>query len=118
MSKRNTHSGKINIYVILFILSLVFVVATLFIPKTINDYNALNNISCGLPIPFVIFNSIRALPDYAWTSECINWSGNFMESAGIKFLWLPFFMDVALVFVLLSGSFCVIQQVHQKQIKP
>ena len=107
-----------RIHIIFLALSLFLVFASLYLPKTFNDYNALNNVACGYPFPFVTFISHRALPDYAWTDNCINWLGEPGRAARLQILWLSFFVNVAIVFVLLFGAFRVIQLIRPKIIKP
>lgn len=108
-------------YFIFLILSLFLVLASLYLPKTFNDYNDLNYIVCGWPEPFITFASHRGLPDYAWTKECIGWlAGPPMDWGGdtyLRFLWLPFFLNIALVFSLLTLVFRATQLINKKSTK-
>lgn len=104
-------------HLIFLALSLFLVFASLYIPKTFNDYNELNNVTCGFPFPFTTFISSRALPDYAWTESCIWWLGEGGRVARGQFLWLPFFMDIAIVFSLLTLAFNAMQLINKKRIK-
>lgn len=112
---------KKKIYLIFLALSLFIVFASLNLPKTFNDYNELNHVECGWPMPFITFTSHRSLPDYAWTKECIGWlPGAPMDWGGdtnTKFFWLPFFLNIAIVFSLLTLAFRVMQLINQKRIK-
>lgn len=92
--KRNGHAK----YLVSVLLSIFLVFATLYLPKTINttqDIKGLNNIACGWPLSFVIFDS-ASNPPPIWTVSCIGWSGSPMDTQK-HILWLPFLVNVSLV---------------------
>ncbi len=120
MSEKKHHQTvyfkKIHLFFLAFSLLIVF--ASLYLPKTFNDYNELVRVSCGWPMPFITFTSHRALPDYAWTENCIGWlPGAPMDWGGdtnIKFFWLPFFLNIAMVFSLLTLAFNALQLIQHR----
>ena len=91
-------------FLVTLLCSIFIVFLTLGLPKTINDPNKLHNMMCGWPIPFIMFNSGSALPDYAWTKSCIGWAGSPMDTEK-EILWIPFLTNVAIAFSGISGIF-------------
>jgi hypothetical protein len=90
-------------------ISIIIVLATLSLPKTINDPNQLNNISCGYPLPFFAYTSYRSLSDHAETKGCLSWVGNPMETPK-TFLKQAFFVNFMIVFGVLGGSIYLIRK--------
>lgn len=103
--------------IIFSVISILLVFASLYFPKTINDYNSLNNITCGYPFSFATFMSHKALPDYAWTNSCIGWLGSPRDWGGVRFLWLPLVVNVAIVFCLVVGIFYGKQFIFESRVR-
>lgn len=110
----NIHIGRINIFLSIFVLSIIIVFATVYLPKTFNDPNALLNVKCGYPYSFMTFNSNRSLPDYAWTDSCIWWLGEGWYDGHVQFLLLWFLLDLIIVFGILFTSYHVLYFILQK----
>lgn len=105
-------------HLIILALSLFIVFASLYLPKTFNDYNELQNIKCGWPLFFIEGHS-NYDPPLPWQSSCTgSFGGTAMDQGALRdFLWLPFFLNVALVFSLLTLAFHAMQLINQKRIK-
>lgn len=96
------------------IISIIIVFSTLNFPKTINEHNQLNRITCGYPYIFITYTSYKAFPDYAETKACIGWMGNPMETPK-KILWEAFFINVTIVLGAIWGGIYLIQKLYRNK---
>jgi hypothetical protein len=105
-------------FLLIFISSIIIVLASLYLPKTINKPSQLNNIVCGWPNTFVIFDSNSNLDAsyFPRTVSCIGWSGGPIKPE-VMFLWQPYLTNVAIIFCLSTGVLYLIQFIYQNVFK-
>lgn len=92
------YSKRAALFLVSLVSSMVLVLLTLWLSKTINttsDINQLNNIECGWPVPYVVFNSSQNPPPL-WTESCIGWSGSPMDTQK-TFSWNNFLLNLVLI---------------------
>ena len=99
----------------LLFLSLLLVLGSLHLPKTFNDINELSRVGCGWPLPFVESSYNRDLP-LPWRGSCRDvFSGGYGDWGLINFFWLPFLVDIGLVFGFLYLGYSSWQKISLTQ---
>lgn len=97
MSKGIADSAMKKIYIVIFVLSIVIVFTTLYLPKTFYNQNDFNNVRCGFPLEFFVYSSGDS-PPYPWTADCIY---GIPYGPPQQFIWSLFFIDVGIVYLVL-----------------
>ena len=93
------------------IVSIIIVLSSLNLPKTMYNPKDLINITCGWPLPFIEFDSWKN-PPKGWTDSCIGWGGSPMD-INLTFFWDGFILNVITVFSVLGGGIYLIQKFYK-----
>ncbi len=84
-------------YIVIFVLSIILVFATLYLPKTFYNQNDFNNVRCGFPFEFFVYSSAVS-PPLPWSADCLYGTP---QGAPKQFIWSSFFIDVGIVYAVL-----------------
>jgi hypothetical protein len=80
-------------YVLVLVLSVLFVFATVFLPITVYSPTDLLAVHIGWPLAFIIQNQRPYAPSFPWQTHLYSvWENQ------IQILWLQLFLDIAIVF--------------------
>ena len=80
-------------YVLILVLSVLFVFATVFLPITVYSPTDLLAVYIGWPLAFIIQNQRPYAPSFPWQTRLYSvWENQ------IQILWLQLFFNIAIVF--------------------
>lgn len=88
---------KHSVYIALLIVSVVFVLTSLFFPVTVYIKAEFFEVPLGWPLAFVLQNQREYAPYFPWQTHIYSvWENP------IRILWTKFFLNIAIVFGALS----------------
>jgi len=105
-----TDSTMKKIYIVFFILSIIIVFATIYLPKTFYNQNDMNNVRCGFPLEFFVYSG-ESSPPYPWTDSCIY---GMPYGPPKHFIWTSFFIDAGVVYVVFWFIWRVVKNKYEK----
>lgn len=101
------------IHSVFILLSVILVFSTLYLPKTFYGQNDFSNVKCGFPLEFFVYSSAVS-PPLPWSAGCLYGTP---QGAPKQFLWLSFFIDLGIVYLILFSLLKIYKLIRHKKIK-
>ena len=89
---------KYSVYVAVLILSILFVLVSVFLPITVYNRTDLVQVHLGWPLAFIVQEQSSYAPPFPWQTRLYSvWENP------TQILWLRFFLNIAIVFGVFSS---------------
>lgn len=105
-------SMKKNKHILVSFLTLIILIATLYIPQEINNEITLKAVRSGFPFPFLTGDCSQYDPPFPWkfTALCGTWG----EVNITGFSWMNFIFSYVLIFLIINLVFWIITMIFKK----